>query len=279
MTSHLITLPDTTDLTDLEWTVDEACEELRGEFFWDDGDAYNDDNVGELFPNDDFGHGEGCYVTGWARVKATLPDGREVFFDFPWRADGDASSYMGMWDLDPVFDEDNDEWYDGGAFDRNFVLIDEDGDELELCHGALADLVKTQIDWETAVRDILPRPPKPEDIDTGEEGDATMERITLKRDNDRDLTFTGDLVAEASSARAMRGDKSTGRWTELQLYRTAGGKMVGATIGRTQWQGEVDRFAAAVCDDDAAVIEFFGHGWLAKDLYSEAGIDDVEEVD
>ena len=27
------------------------------------------------------------------------------------------------------------------------------------------------------------------------------------------------------------------------------------------------------------VIDFFGHSWLAKDLYSEAGLDSAEKVD
>ena len=32
-------------------------------------------------------------------------------------------------------------------------------------------------------------------------------------------------------------------------------------------------------ETEADVIEFFGHGWLAKDLYEEAGINDAVEVD
>ena len=109
-----------------------------------------------------------------------------------------------------------------------------------------------------------------------------MEKFTLTRDGERDLTFTGETIASASSSpESARGDYSgsVGRWTELHLYRTKGGKYVCQSIGRTQWQGEHDRFKAAVCDDAAGVCEFFGASRLAKELFDEAGIDCAERVD
>lgn len=104
-----------------------------------------------------------------------------------------------------------------------------------------------------------------------------METITVRRDDGRDLRFQGELVAEASS-QSCEGD-SQNRWCELMLYRTAGGKFVGAEIGRTRWQGETTRFSAEVCKDEDAVFEFFGLGRLSKELYSRAGIDVFEEVE
>jgi hypothetical protein len=104
----------------------------------------------------------------------------------------------------------------------------------------------------------------------------------VKRDNEPDLAFPGRKRADVRSG----GDHSrpnysgsTGRWTELALYQTKGGKYICASIGRTQWQGEHDRYTAKVCDTEAAVIEFFGHGWLAKRLYDEAGIDPAEAIE
>ncbi len=51
------------------------------------------------------------------------------------------------------------------------------------------------------------------------------------------------------------------------------------SVGRTQWQGEHDRHAAKVCDTVGQVVEFLGAGWLAKELYEEAGIDIAEVIE
>lgn len=109
-----------------------------------------------------------------------------------------------------------------------------------------------------------------------------MTKYRVERDGDKDLSFTGELIAESSSSpETARSDYSgaTGRWSELRLYRTKGGKFVCEQIGRTQWQGEHDRYSGAVCDDEAGVQEFFGHGWLAKELYEEAEIEAVEIIE
>jgi len=109
-----------------------------------------------------------------------------------------------------------------------------------------------------------------------------MEKHVITRDGARDLVFTGELIASASSSpETARSDYSgsTGRWTELRLFKTQAGKFVAASVGRTQWQGEHDRHSAAVCDTTEAVCEFFGSSWLAKELYAEAEIDCAEAVD
>jgi hypothetical protein len=65
-----------------------------------------------------------------------------------------------------------------------------------------------------------------------------METITLTIDNEPDLRFTGERIAfNSSSANNARSDYSgsTGRWTELALYRTIGGRYICHQIGRTQW--------------------------------------------
>lgn len=104
-----------------------------------------------------------------------------------------------------------------------------------------------------------------------------MKEYIVKRDNERDIIFTGEIIATASSSpEQSRSDYSgsTGRWTVLRLYRTKGGKYVCQEIGRTQWQGEHDRYRGAVCEDADCVCEFFGQGWLAKELYR-----DTAEID
>jgi len=93
---------------------------------------------------------------------------------------------------------------------------------------------------------------------------------------------TAEVIAEASSSpnNAFREYSGTaGRWSELRLYRTRGGKYICEQIGRTQWQGEHDRHSGAVCETEVEVQEFFGHGWLAKELYDDAGIAAVEIIE
>lgn len=43
--------------------------------------------------------------------------------------------------------------------------------------------------------------------------------------------------------------------------------------------GRKNRYSGAVCETEAEVIKFFGHGWLAKELYENAGIEDAEEIE
>jgi hypothetical protein len=110
-----------------------------------------------------------------------------------------------------------------------------------------------------------------------------MEKITVERDGDRNITFTGELIATASSSddRAMGSSYSgsTGRWQVLRLYKSKSGQFVAQRINRTRWQGERDTYEAAVCSSHEEIIEFFGSGWLAKDLLEEAGIDAAVDLD
>lgn len=160
------------------------------------------------------------------------------------------------------------------------TVLDEDGDplsryEISALFEEHADGAFTDVDWDQ----LIPE----KKYQSADEGTAmTDATITLKRDNALDLRFTGELIAEASSsANNASGSYSgtTGRWTTLRLYVTAGGRYVCQSIGHTIWQGEHDRYSAAVCDSAAEVIEFFGTGWLAKELYAEAGFDAVETVE
>ncbi|WP_019584148.1 hypothetical protein [Thioalkalivibrio sp. ALE16] len=156
------------------------------------------------------------------------------------------------------------------------TVVDEDGDPLSAAE--LADYLDEDFkcidysDLQIAQTD---------DIDVDEESD--METITLEIDNAPDIRFTGERIASASStdnnAHGSSYSGQTGRWTELALYKTQGGRFVCHQIGRTRWQGERDRHSGCVCDTEEEVIEFFGHRWLAKELYEDAGLEDVIEVD
>lgn len=110
-----------------------------------------------------------------------------------------------------------------------------------------------------------------------------MENFKIERDNGASISFSGELIAKVSSSDNTASGSSysgqTGRWQVLALYKTEGGKFICERIDRTRWQGERDSHHAKVCTDHKQIIDFFGHGWLAKDLYDEAGIDSSERVD
>ncbi|WP_090572314.1 hypothetical protein [Nitrosomonas sp. Nm33] len=65
----------------------------------------------------------------------------------------------------------------------------------------------------------------------------------------------------------------------MKLYRTQKGKFVCERINRTRRQGERDTTEAIVCENHNQVADFFGYGWLAKELYEEVGIDASIDVD
>lgn len=126
---------------------------------------------------------------------------------------------------------------------------------------------------------------KPELVDTDTDTDTKktdMNEYIIKRDNKTSLNFNGELIASAASdANNYSGSYSgtTGRWTELELYRTAGSRYVAVQVGRTQWQGEHDRYSASVCATATEVVDYLGLGWLAKELYDAANIVYSEQVD
>lgn len=210
------------------------------------------------------------WVAGYCSAKA-----EGITIKFGWMATGGTDSYQEAHDFDIDFDI-NAEFV---IFDD--VLVDEDDDELPAWEIDIAMRDKfAGGPWVDKVRALLPEV-EIDNIDIDENTD--METFTIETDNAPSIRFTGELVASAASSDNTASGSSfsglAGRWTELRLYRTAGGKFVCSQIGRTRFQGERDRFSAQVCETVAEVIEFFGHRWLAKELYSEAGIDDVINVE
>lgn len=109
-----------------------------------------------------------------------------------------------------------------------------------------------------------------------------MDKITVKNDNAPDIRFTGELMARVKSSPAQAHpsySNNTGRWTELELYKTQTGKFVCLEIGCTQWQGEHNRYKSKACNSVEEVTQFFGHGWLAKELYERANLDTAIDLD
>lgn len=92
------------------------------------------------------------------------------------------------------------------------------------------------------------------------------------RDNEPDLRFKGQVVSFVS--------KKTDRvQIDLCLYKTIAGKFVCESIVFRNIRGEADELTGEVCETLQDVIDFFGHGSLAKKLYAKAGIDSTLVVE
>ncbi|MBD8877676.1 hypothetical protein [Roseibium polysiphoniae] len=106
-------------------------------------------------------------------------------------------------------------------------------------------------------------------------------KYLIEQDDGPDLQFTGKRIASAASSTDRQSgiySGQVGNWDELELYRTSAGNFVCVIENRTAWQGERNVRRATVANDAKAVINFFGQGWLAKMIYDEAGIENVQNV-
>lgn len=106
-----------------------------------------------------------------------------------------------------------------------------------------------------------------------------MKEIIVKCDNAPDFVFNGRLVATVSSER--KGDKKYKRWHELFLYETEAGKLVCLSVSRSRKESEYTSYRSEVFTKNnyKGVIEFFGQGWLSKELYEKADIKNIVWLD
>jgi hypothetical protein len=208
------------------------------------------------------------YIAG----EATATHGA-IKIKFYWIAKGGEKTYSDAFNFNIEISNQ--------PFDANIVMVDDDGDEVDCnCFDEVLSEKLNDAKWHQLVQSLLPTADI-ENIDIDE--DTDMETFTIEIDNAPDIRFTGELLASTYSScnQAMGSSYSgqPGRWTELDLYKTKGGKYICHQVGRTQWQGERDRFSGKVCETSEEVKEFFGHRWLAKELYAKAGIDTAVEIE
>lgn len=86
-----------------------------------------------------------------------------------------------------------------------------------------------------------------------------MERITLKRSNQRPIVFEGKLLASyETSPDRSRGNwsGSNGRWEEVKVYRSKSGRYILRRALLTQWEGENDRFEAVSFGSAEALVDY-----------------------
>lgn len=77
-----------------------------------------------------------------------------------------------------------------------------------------------------------------------------MPYFEVRRDNDRDLGFRGELLGEASSFEPGRD-----RWFELRIYRTETGVYVVEGVGRSVREGDYDKCWALMSTTPSEMIE------------------------
>jgi len=80
-----------------------------------------------------------------------------------------------------------------------------------------------------------------------------MEKFKVSRDGLPPISFTGELIGTGCN-RSHQGPTQN-RWTEVNIYRTKGGRYVWSLVHNTIWQGESDSYSGGSCATAAEVIE------------------------
>ena len=126
------------------------------------------------------------------------------------------------------------------------------------------------------------------------QGDPAQQ-FTLRNTSGKDIRFKGWKLAEVDNYNPLGKDPQTGfatgsvRWKERAVYQTESGKIVCHKLGCSKVAGEVDRGEVKVISEASAGLSFLGveeevrfffsGDSLAKDLFAELGIEDVETID
>lgn len=104
-----------------------------------------------------------------------------------------------------------------------------------------------------------------------------MEKHELTVDGERNLEFSGEVIATAS--RLDHGNSEKNRFWEYTLYRTEGGTLIALKEYTSRWIDECSQSLAKVCVDESEVIDYFGYCDLAKEIYSDANICATEKIE
>ena len=84
--------------------------------------------------------------------------------------------------------------------------------------------------------------------------------FTIKRDGERDISFSGWVLGTSSMK------TGTGRGTDVGIFRTEGGRYVVAVHQWTAWDGERDLYRAGVCDGPEKLLQ-----WVIDDCNDVLG--------
>ena len=174
-------------------------------------------------------------------------------------------------DFEPETFKTDNSWYNCAVCNTDgFTVVDEDGDgidELEL-DAIIQEYDKfTDFDFSQTFEEMN----KAVQIDVDEE--LEMKTTTIEVTNEPNIEFMGEELAKVNNMINRNGGDAI-RYSRLALYQTQAGRFICHQCDVDRMGGETYYYTATVADDHAGVIGFFGHGDLAKELYSEAGIED-----
>lgn len=106
-----------------------------------------------------------------------------------------------------------------------------------------------------------------------------MKVVTIDVSDKPSVRFTGNLEASLTDT-IYRGTSSAKSWLKLDIYKTIGGNFICCSSNTFEQPGANDQVKVLkICETTDEVKEFFGHGDMAKRLYSAAGISDVIDVE
>ena len=111
------------------------------------------------------------------------------------------------------------------------------------------------------------------------------DRIVLRQPRGRDVAFHGEKIG-CVSLNATVGESVKLLVKETNLYRTQAGRFVieeihgsAPELGSTIEVPGMDRRQITVCETQDEVIDRLGNDWMAKELYWQSGIEDVEIIE
>lgn len=85
-----------------------------------------------------------------------------------------------------------------------------------------------------------------------------MKKHKIGRDGLPPIVFTGEHIGGGSS-HSHQGPNQN-RWTEVNIYRTKGGRYVWSLAHRTIWEGESNSYSGGSCATAAEVVEELKYG-------------------
>ena len=111
-----------------------------------------------------------------------------------------------------------------------------------------------------------------------------MRKIILDISNGSSLSFEGNLISSTMSSPHSANECFSGQvgiHNRISLFQSQMKKYICYDETFTQLKGDQDLKVAEICEDVAGIVKFFGHSWLAQELYyrSRKTINNILEVE
>lgn len=108
-----------------------------------------------------------------------------------------------------------------------------------------------------------------------------MKRHEIQNDFGKNIRFLGKLIGQVSSSpdpSAPNYSGEFGHWQEFSVYMTMGGLFVCHRFRGTTWAGDKCSNEAVYSIDKNIVFGFFGNDELARKLYEQTKMENVEDI-